>query len=375
VLGNIGQIALIFFMFLVGLELNFKALRGKEIGIVTVAAGVVLVPIALGFAVGPVLFNDTLMVDGVEMGKFALTIGDDGPSQVAFSLMVGAMLSVTAFPVMARILQEKGLTQSNMGAIGVAAAAIVTVLMFILVKVANGVAQEDSGADHAEAMIKIALYLAVMLLVVPRILAPLGPRWEKQGFNAEILAIALIVAFASSWMAQTLGLGVIVGGFVAAVAMPAREFLFREISARLSVFVASILLPVFLAFSGLGTDFTQLKPEYWLGVVIFLIAGIVAKWGGGLVFGKLGGLSWAEANVIGILMNCRGLLILVVALIAIDSQVITPQMQVGGVLMALITTMMTGPLFDRFIGKATPPMPPPDEPPLVGVRATPAPPA
>ncbi len=141
---------------------------------------------------------------------------------------------------------------------------------------------------------------------------------------------------------------------MAAVALPARAALFRDLSARLSDLTSTILLPIFLAFSGLQTDFTKLKPEFWAGILIFLVAGVVAKWAGGAVFGRLGGLTWAEANVIGILMNCRGLLILVVALIALnDAKVITPEMQVGGVLMALITTMMTGPLFDRFLPAAT----------------------
>lgn len=357
VLGVLGQIALVFFMFLVGLELNFGLLKGKWRGIITVAVGVVAVPIVLGFIIGPILFEDTRTVGGQEVAKFVGPgLGDAPVSRTAFSLMIGAMLSVTAFPVMARILQEKGLTQSNMGSIGVAAAAVVTVLMFVLVTIANGVAKDISTGDHVESYIKIAIYLAVMALVVPRITKRFEASYKEKGYSPEFLAMIVIVTFLSAWMAQRLGLSTIVGGFMAGIAMPAREELFRDLSARLSDVTATILLPIFLAFSGLATDFTKLKPEFWFGIALFLIAGVVAKWGGGLIFGKLGGLTWAEANVVGILMNCRGLLILVVALIAFnDSKVITAEMQVGGVLMALITTMMTGPLFDRFIGRATAP--------------------
>jgi len=357
VLGVIGQLGLIFFIFLVGLELNFNLLKGKVRGILVVAAGVVFVPVLAGLLIGPILFNDTRIIDGQEVAKFVGPGLGDGPvSQFAFSLMLGAMLSVTAFPVMARILQEKGLTQSNMGAIGVAAAAIVTVLMFVLVAVAANVAKDADAGTHFTQYAKIVAYLAVMALVLPRILRPLGPRYEKEGYSPGALAFALIVAFASAWMAQRLGLSTIVGGFMAAIAMPARAVLFRDLSSRLSDVTGTILLPVFLAFSGLQTDFTKLTPEFWLGTTIFLAAGVIAKWAGGAVFGRAGGLSWGEANVIGILMNCRGLLILVVALIALnDVKVITPEMQVGGVMMALVTTMMTGPLFDRFIRSATPP--------------------
>jgi Kef-type K+ transport system membrane component KefB len=263
-------------------------------------------------------------------------------------------MSVTAFPVMARILQEKGLTQSSMGAIGIAAAAMVTVLMFVLVSFASGVAEERSAGKHILMVGLVALYIAIMFGLLMPLLRPLGKRYEEKGLTSEIFAIIAILLFASAYISQQLEVSVIVGGFLAGAILPARISLFKDLSGRLSDITGTILLPIFLAFSGLATDFTKLKPEFWGGIAIFLVAGIVAKWGAGIIFGKLGGLSWAEANVIGILMNCRGLLILVVALIALnEAKVITPEMQVGGVLMALVTTMMTGPLFDRFLPAAT----------------------
>jgi len=344
VLGILGQVALAFFMFLVGLELDFNALKGKERGILTVALGVVIVPIAMGFLVGELLYDE----------KFVGGFGTDAqPTKVAFSLMMGAMISVTAFPVMARILQEKNLHTSAMGVTGVAAAAIVTVLMFVLVSFAAGVAEDRSAGKHVLMVGLVALFVAIMFLAVRPALKPLEKYYEEKGFTAELLAIIVILIFACAYIAQQLEVSVIVGGFLAGAVLPARIGLFKDMSLRLSDLTGTILLPIFLAFSGLATDFTKLKPEFWGGVAIFLVAGIVAKWGAGLIFGKLGGLSWAEANVVGILMNCRGLLILVVALIALrDVGVITAEMQVGGVLMALVTTMMTGPLFDKFLPAA-----------------------
>ena len=129
--------------------------------------------------------------------------------------------------------------------------------------------------------------------------------------------------------------------------------LFPAFAARLSDLTSSVLLPIFLAFSGLNTDFTTLGTAYIGGILLFLAAAILAKWVGGAVFARLGGLSWAEGNVLGILMNCRGLLVLVVALIGLNAGVISPQFQAAGVLMALVTTAMTGPLFDRFLPAAT----------------------
>jgi Kef-type K+ transport system membrane component KefB len=160
-----------------------------------------------------------------------------------------------------------------------------------------------------------------------------------------------VVLFASAFVANRIGINVIVGGFVAGAILPARVALFRDLSARLAEVTGVVLLPIFLAFSGLNTDFTQLGASFVVGIVVFVAAGIVGKWLGSAVFARLGGLTWTEGNAIGVLMNCRGLLVLVVALIGFEQQIISAPMQVAGVVMALITTMMTGPLFDRFYEK------------------------
>jgi Kef-type K+ transport system membrane component KefB len=381
IIGNLGQLALVFFMFLVGLELDFGVLKGKEKGIVLVSIGVVAVPVALGFLVGPIMFNDTFAAEGA--------------SKTGFTLMVGAMLSVTAFPVMARILQEKNLTKTDMGAIGVAAAAVVTVLMFVLVGVAAGVA---SGASTTKLLTQVGLalvYVVVMFAVVRPALAPLGRKYEQRaaarkealvsmgwseretardtpGIGATLttpmFAFIVIFTMASSWIAHILGINVIVGGFLAGAVLPARKGLVGDMTAELFDVTAVVLLPMFLAFSGLATDFTLLSASAIPGILIFLVAGIAGKWGAGAVFGKVGGLKWPEANAIGILMNCRGLLVLVVGIVALQAEVITPVMHVAGVLMALITTAMTGPLFDMVSKKFDTPAPAPAAAPASGGR-------
>lgn len=339
VLSVLGQIALMLFMFLVGLELDYGLLKGKVRGIATVAVGVVAVPIALGFAIGPALYNKTFVAN---FSDTALR-----PSQTTFTLFVAAMLSVTAFPVLARILQEKGLTQSPMGAVGVAAAAIVTVLMFLTLAVAAGVNRGQSGSDHAVTFALTGVFIAVLFLAVRPMLVPLGRTFSGTGeLSSTLFAAIVVLLVACSYVADRLGLTVIVGGFLAGAVLPARKELFRALSSRLSDLTAIVLLPVFLAFSGLNTDFTKLGVAAVGGLALFVAMGIAGKWLGGAASARLGGLSWAEGNVIGVLMNCRGLLVLVVALIAFQGGVISPAMQVGGVLMALITTAMTGPLFD-----------------------------
>ncbi len=342
VLSILGQLALLFFMFLVGIELNYALLRGKVKGIITVAVGVVAIPVALGFALLPVLHDAkfaSVNVDGAFVG-----------TKTGFALFVGAMLAVTAFPVMARILQEKGLSSSPMGAIGIAAAAVVTILMFIVVAVADGVSKDKDAGDLSKVFIGTIIYLAIMALVVrPLLQRTIGAAHARSGFSGEMFAVILIVTFFSAYAADRIGINVIVGAFMAGAVMPAREALFREMSSRLQDVTATILLPIFLAFSGLNTDFTKLGWDWLPGLALLLVAAIVGKWAGGALSARAAGLSWAEGNVLGILMNCRGLLVLVVALLAKQGGFITDQMQVGGVLIALVTTAMTGPLFDKFL--------------------------
>jgi Kef-type K+ transport system membrane component KefB len=358
VLSILGQIALVFFMFLVGLELDWDLLKGKGRKIMTVAFGAVAVPIGLAFVIGPILFTS----------DFVAAFGTaDEPSQLSFTFFIAAMLTVTAFPVMARILQEKGMTASAMGSVGVAAAAIVTVAMFLTVAVAAGVATDQGPSSMAVKFAAAGVYIALLFLVVRPALAPIGRAYEEAGrLTPGLFATVLIVLFLSAYTAHQIGINVIVGGFLAGAVMPARHGLFREMASRLADLTAIILLPVFLAFSGLNTDFTQLRADHLPGIALFLVAGVAGKWLGSAAFARVAGMSWSEGNVLGILMNCRGLLVLVVALIGFNQGVLSAPMQVGGVVMALVTTMMTGPLFDRFAPSVAPEGAAPPDPAVPG---------
>lgn len=364
ILNAFGQIALLLFMFLVGLELDLDKLigKGRQLGIV--AVGVVAVPVLVAFAISPIMYGETFVADV------------DTVSSVGFALFVGAFLSMTALPVMARILQEKGLITTDLGIVGIAAAAAVTVLAFILVSLAAGVA---TGAETGFLVTRVLLafvYVAAMVVVVKPIVAkrlgePYAERARKIGLTSAkmtwsgidefspagagagalshaMFAWVLILVLVSGWISHMLGITVIIGGFMAGLILPARQGLVRDMTTELFDVVVIMLLPIFLAFSGLNTDVTALSGAALPGLAIFIIAGIVSKWGSGALLGRASGLGWQEANLMGILMNCRGLLPLVVGLVGLQAGVITPAMNVVGVLMALVTTSMTGPLFDRF---------------------------
>jgi Kef-type K+ transport system membrane component KefB len=342
----LGTIALALFMFLVGLELDFATLKGRYRGIVTVGVGVVVIPLAGGFAIGPLLYDE----------KFALlNAAGELPAKTGFTLMIGAMLAVTAFPVAARILQEKGLATSPLGAVGIAAAAIVTVLMFLTLGVATGVAKDAEGSVHVKRIVGTVVYLLVMWFVVRFVLGKvLTPERLGDKLNPTFFVTAVVVVLLSAYAADRIGINAIVGGFMAGIAMPRVAVLTKGLQSGLTDVTISVLLPVFLAVSGLNTNFRRLGWDWAAGLTLFIVVAIVAKWGGGYASGRIGGLNHADSNVLGVLMNCRGLLVLVVALAAKEAGVITDQMQVGAVLMALITTAMTGPLVDKFVPRPAP---------------------
>ncbi len=320
-LSLLGSLALALFMFLVGLELDLNALKGRVKGILLVGVGVVALPIASAYAIGPVLH--TKRFAGVDAdGVLAARSG--------FILMLGAILAVTAFPVAARMLQEKGLVHTALGAIGIAAAAVVTVLMFLAVGLARGVANDAPASTHIKRLVGTAILLLVMAMVVKPLMAKLLSSADTGGaLSGDHFAATVIMVLASAYVADRIGINVIVGGFVAGAIMPRSPVVIDSLRSRLSDVVIIVLLPIFLGLSGLATDFTKLGWAWLPGLALVLVVAVATKWIGGLLFGRLGGLSWAESNVLGVLMNCRGLLVLVVALVALHAGVISPQLQVG----------------------------------------------
>lgn len=339
-LNLVGQIALVLYMFLVGLELDQRLLKGRGRQISIMAIAVVAVPLGLAFATGGFFDDPSWKTEGI--------------STTTFLLFLGAALSVTAFPVMARILQEKGLMATQMGALGVGSAAVVTVLMFLAIAAASASA-EGSGVLSGVG-IKFGLVLAlwaVLLLLIRPAMGWIVRRWQPGQPVGSIIAITLIGALLTALATdRIIGVG-LVGGFLFGTAVPASQELVETIVDRLEDAVVVFFLPVFLAVSGLRTDLKTITLELVPGLLIFLALMIVGKWGAGYLAGRAVGLRGNQANTLGVLLNCRGLLILVVGLIGLQLGVITTGMQGVFVIGAIVTTLMTGPLVDVFIRKET----------------------
>jgi Kef-type K+ transport system membrane component KefB len=337
-LNLIGQVALIFYMFLVGLELDQRLLKGRGAQIMAMAAAVVAVPVGFGFLVG---------------GYYDAAVWrPEGVSGTTLALFLGAGLSVTAFPVMARILQEKGLMATTMGAVGVGAAAVVTVLMFLVIAAASASAKGVGVFGSVGIRLLLVLgVIAALLLVVRPVMGLVVRNWEPGRPLGTIMAIMLIGALAVGLATDRIISVGLVGAFLFGASIPARPGLAEAVIERLEDAVVLFFLPIFLAVSGLRTDLKTITLDLVPGLLLFLGLMIVGKWGVGYASGRLVGLPSHQANTLGVLLNCRGLLILVVGLIGLQLGVITTAMQGVFVIGAIVTTLMTGPLVDVFIRK------------------------
>lgn len=339
VLSGIATIALCFFMFLVGLDLDMSLLRGRVRATAAVAAAAVAVPFAAGFGVAPILHDPAY---------FLSEMPDYGP----FALFIGAALTVTAFPVMARILIERRLMRTPMGAVGVSAAAAVTIALFTLLGVAAGAATGEGPSSTVLKLAYAAGFLALMFTVVRPLLARLGAYHDRVGrLTPNVIATIFVLVTLTGWATDRIGINAVIGPFVLGLCMPRREGISRELTERIESFAVLFLLPVFFGFSGLSTDLRTLEPSLLAGAAAFVAVGVVSKWLPVAVAGRAVGLSWREGNLLGVLMSCRGLLPLIVAQVGATAGVIEAGGPVYAILVvyAIVTTVLTNPLASRFL--------------------------
>jgi Kef-type K+ transport system membrane component KefB len=342
-LNLLATLGLVLFMFLVGLEVEQRFFHGRGRQIVAIGLAVTVVPFVIGFGVASVL-------DEPDVWRVLTTRDGTDVPFITHALFIGAGLAVTAFPVMARILQERGMLSTEMGAVAIGAAAISLPLMFVVI--ASAFATGPHGVPESAAVkLLLALALAVLLFAVvrPALRWLLNRRYEPgEPLDAGVFALLLIGAFLTGAAADRIGVQALTGGFLFGAAVPQVPGLANAVISRLHDLVVVVLIPVLLTVAGLHTDLRAFSLSDVAGLLLFLGAMIVAKWGVSAFTGPAVGLTWRESNALGVLMNCRGLEILIVGLIGLQAGVLTEQMMAVFVLGAIVTTLMTGPLFDRF---------------------------
>jgi Kef-type K+ transport system membrane component KefB/nucleotide-binding universal stress UspA family protein len=332
-LNVLSQVGLIFFMFLIGLELNPKYLRGNiEIAVLTSHVSI-LVPFSLGTLLALLLYP---------------LVSNASVSFTAFALFLGAAMSITAFPVLARIITENNLQGTRLGTLALTCAAVDDVTAWCILAVAIAVAHTGSFSKAIPTIIYSLLYIAFMMTVGRWLLQNLASHYQRTGrLNQFVLASIYVGVVASALVTELIGIHLIFGAFLLGTVMPKNAGLVRELAVKTEDFVLIFLLPVFFAFSGLRTQIGLLNsPKLWLLCLAVLLVAIAGKYVGTYVAARVSGIENREASALGWLMNTRGLTELIVLNIGLSLGVISPLLFTMLVIMALVTTFMTSPLLE-----------------------------
>jgi Kef-type K+ transport system membrane component KefB len=329
-IGFAANLGLIFYMFLVGLEIDQKQLKGKVAPAAMISNASVAVPLLLGIAVALPLYK---------------LIGPD-KKFVAFALFMGVAMSITAFPVLARILSERRMIKSPVGALTVACAAIDDVTAWFLIALATTVAVSGTFGDVAKTIGEAVAYTLIMVLIVRRILARMATAFDEVGrIPAGWFAAIIIGVLISAYVTETINIAFIFGGFIMGMVMPRHARLTEEVTRRIEDFVVALLLPLFFVYTGLKTNITLLdRPALWLITLLLIAVAIIGKLAGAAIAARVSGYDWRASTVIGTLMNTRGLTELIVLNLALSAGAITNSLFAALVIMAVVTTMMAGPL-------------------------------
>lgn len=334
----VSQFGVGLYMFLVGLGFNVSQFRAKAPSAAAVSLSGIAAPFLLAVVITPwILQTPGLFSEGVP-----------GPQATLF---MGACIAITAFPMLARIIHERGLSNSPLGTLALSAGAIDDAGAWIVLAIV--LASLGAGAGLAIQAIVGGLAFAVfMCTLAPKLLAPLGRIAEREGrLNETLLAIALGCFMLAAFAMDAVGLHAVFGGFVLGAAMPRGVFA-DELRKRLEPFVVTALLPVFFCYSGLNTQLTMVNStSLVLITAAILAASILAKGGACWAAARLSGQDNATAMGIGALMNARGLMELIIINIGLQRGVIEAPLFSMLVLMAVVTTLMASPLFELVYGR------------------------
>jgi len=332
-LNILSQIGLIFFMFLIGLELNPQYLQGNIKVAVLISHVSILVPFSLGSTMALVLYPH---------------VSDSSVSFMAFAMFLGASLSITAFPVLARIITENNLQNSQLGTLALTCAAVDDVTAWCLLAMTIAITRSNNIVGAIPTILFSVVYITLMLTLGRFLLKKFGKHYEQTGhITQSMLAIIYSSVVISALITELIGIHLIFGAFLVGVIMPKNGKMAKEIAEKTEDFVLVFLLPIFFAYSGLRTQIGLLnEPILWLLCGMILIIAIAGKYIGTYVAARVGGFNNRDSSALGWLMNTRGLTELIVLNIGLSLGVISPLLFTMLVIMALVTTFMTSPLLE-----------------------------
>lgn len=335
-LGNLqflSQIGLILFMFVIGMELDLKVLKNKANDAVVISHASIVIPFALGIGLSYFVYHQFAPA-GVEF--------------LSFSLFMGIAMSITAFPVLARIVQERGIHKTKLGTIVITCAAADDITAWCILAAVIAIVKAGSFMSSLYIIMLAAGYVVMMLFLVKPFLKKVGDLYSSsENLSKPVVAIFLLTLIMSSYMTEVIGIHALFGAFMTGAIMPDITK-FRNIFIEKVEDVAVILLlPLFFVFTGLRTEIGLINDAYlWKVTAGIILVAVVGKFLGSALAARFIGQNWRDSLTIGALMNTRGLMELVVLNIGYELGVLSPQIFTMMVIMALVTTFMTGPALD-----------------------------
>lgn len=343
-LGNLqmlSQVGLILFMFVIGMELDLKVLKNKANDAVVISHASIVIPFALGIGLAYFIYYQFAPA-GVEF--------------LSFALFMGIAMSITAFPVLARIVQERGIHKTRLGTIVITCAAADDITAWCILAVVIAIVKAGSFVSSLYVIGLALMYVLAMLFIVKPFLKRVGDLYgKKDNIKKSVVAIFLLTLIISSYVTEIIGIHALFGAFMMGAIMP-------DISKFRNVFIEKVedvsvilLLPLFFVFTGLRTEIGLINEPYlWKVTGCIIAVAVVGKFFGSALAARFVGQNWRDSLTIGALMNTRGLMELVVLNIGYELGVLSPKVFTMMVIMALVTTFMTGPALDiiNFIFKA-----------------------
>lgn len=327
----ISQIGLVLFMFVIGMELDFSVLKNKINETLVISHAGILVPFFLGIVASYWIYEE---------------YASSQTHFLPFALFIGISMSITAFPVLARIIQERDMAKSQVGILSIASAANDDVTAWCLLAVVIAIAKAGTFASAFYTIILTIIYIVIMFGLVRPFLKKLGKEYANQEvINKSFVGFILLVLIISATTTEVLGIHALFGAFMAGVIMPPSIGFRKVMMEKVEDIALVFFLPLFFAFTGLRTEVGLINsPQLWWLCLLLIVVAVAGKLGGCAIAARLVGENWKDSLTIGTLMNTRGLMELVALNIGYEMGVLPPSIFVILVIMALVTTFMTTPL-------------------------------
>jgi Kef-type K+ transport system membrane component KefB len=329
----LSQIGLIIFMYVVGMELDLKTLKNQARDAIVISHASIIVPFALGMGLAFFIYNE---------------FAPQGVLFSSFSLFTGIAMSITAFPVLARIVQERGIQKTKVGVVVITCAAADDITAWCILATVIAIVKAGSFLSSLYVIFLALAYVLVMLKIVRPFLQRVGDlHTSRENLSKPIVAIFFLTLILSSYLSELIGIHALFGAFMAGAIMPDNVKFRNLFIEKVEDLALVLLLPLFFVFTGLRTQIGLLNdPYHWEIAGLIIVVAVTGKFFGSAFAAKFVGQNWKDSLTIGALMNTRGLMELVVLNIGYDLGVLTPEVFAMMVIMALVTTFMTSPALD-----------------------------